>query len=91
MSREWAKGRTRKGNLGTMMPPCCVLCEDENCSLIFFAECPEDQEWYRRAKEPGFTGHPPNAYWFCTQHFNTAEKYAHLQSKAALAKIKEEL
>ena len=69
-----------------MRPPICAICgKREKCKLIYFKETKEDKEWYRRAQKEGFVGHPPNAEWFCDEHYPDAAKLAHLTLKEAMA------
>jgi len=75
-----------------MMPPNCCICREDCFSsgrLIFFSETDEDKIELERLRQPGFVGHPPNAFWFCDKHY---EKAAELQNNTkiiALPLIKE--
>jgi len=66
-----------------MRPPICEICnKDFNSSkeggLLYFKETPEGREFEKRVKEEGIVGHPPDAGWFCGEHYNEAEKLVHL-------------
>ncbi len=77
-----------------MMPPVCEVCgyEDDGqgsgAEVVYFKCTTSDEDWYRRQKEEGFTGHPPNAIWFCHKHIALARQYEHITAEEALPKIK---
>lgn len=78
-----------------MMPPECSCCGREQSDfpsmkfeIVYFKRTPEDEDWYRRSEEEGWEGHPPNAYWFCSDHLELALKYESLNVKEAMSKIK---
>lgn len=79
-----------------MMPPICGLCgndfrhdlENEG-GLIYFAKTASDLEWHKRAAQPGFTGHPPEAVWFCGEHYADAKKLTSLTKPEAMQKMHE--
>ena len=70
-----------------MMPPECCICnidfDPNEGGLIYFAEDEEDIEFNKRFKEPGFVGHPSNAFWFCKKHYKEASKLSNLTKKDA--------
>ncbi len=51
---------------------------------VSFAKDPADADWYVRAKQPGFVGHPPHEEWFCGRHAPAARALAHLTRREAL-------
>ena len=53
-----------------MRPPECVICGDRGAGvqLLSFATDAEAADWHKRAREEGFTGHPPDEEWFCATH-----------------------
>ncbi|MFC1705854.1 hypothetical protein ACFL59_03415 [Planctomycetota bacterium] len=77
-----------------MKPPRCRLCGakfdlSDRAGLLYFARRPSDQAWHERAEaEPGFTGHPPNAAWFCQDHFTAARTRTGLTIDVAMAKLR---
>lgn len=70
------------------MPPICSICHKrfslESGGLIYFVEDEEDKIGNERLRQPGFTGHPSNAFWFCEIHFSEAKKLQHLQKHGAM-------
>ncbi len=69
-----------------MKPPICAICDkdffDEG-GLIYFKETEKDKEFNQRLKQPGYTGHPSNAFWFCNEHYRQAKKLSHLTKTEA--------
>lgn len=56
-----------------MRPPDCARCDarfepGDGGGLVSFARDPADADWYKRAEQPGFIGHPPHQAWFCSEH-----------------------
>jgi len=76
-----------------MMPPICSICQDRFDpmlgGLIYFIEDEEDKICNERLRQPGYSGHPSNAYWFCEIHIAEAKKYQHMQKKEAMKIIRE--
>jgi hypothetical protein len=75
-----------------MMPPNCSICREdcfEDGKLVYFAETEEDKIGNERLRQPGFTGHPPNAFWFCGKHFEEAAKLENLTKYEAFKVLKE--
>ncbi|MEZ4825287.1 MAG: hypothetical protein R3C61_03190 [Bacteroidia bacterium] len=76
-----------------MKPPICVVCGNDfgtdanNGRLVYFVRTPEDITWYERADQEGFTGHPPNAAWFCELHYNKAVTLTHLTLEEAIKRF----
>jgi hypothetical protein len=78
-----------------MRPPLCAVCDerfspfgDSEAGLVSFARDPADAEWYRRAEEPGFTGHPPHQEWFCARHAPLARGLSHQTLSQALTDLR---
>ena len=69
-----------------MRPPECVICgtNDEGTCLLGFAMDPEAADWYKRAEEAGFVGHPPDQEWFCRAHAQRASTLTDLTLGEAL-------
>ena len=73
-----------------MKPPICSICdkkfdlEKDNGGLVYFRLTPEQEKFNERFKQPGFTGHPQGAHWFCGEHFEKAKKLEHLTDHEAL-------
>jgi hypothetical protein len=76
-----------------MMPPICSICNARFDpligGLIYFEEDEEDKICNERLRQPGFCGHPSNAYWFCEFHINEAKKYQKLTKKKAMKIIRD--
>lgn len=76
-----------------MKPPICSICHDrftpETGDLIYFSEDEDDKKFNEKLRQPGFTGHPTNAFWFCEKHLPEAEKLQNLQKKEAMKILKE--
>ena len=75
-----------------MKPPTnCTLCskdlDADEATLIVFQLSPSDEKWKERISDPHWTGHPPNAFWFCNKCTTLAKKFEHLTSDEALQKI----
>jgi hypothetical protein len=77
-----------------MRPPDCALCDKRfdpfgsEGELVSFAKDPADADWYARAKQPGFVGHPPHEDWFCAEHAPAARALAHLPLREAMGKLR---
>lgn len=72
-----------------MRPPICEVCHKEfdprnEGGLIFFKETVEGRAFHKKVEEEGITGHPPDAGWFCQNHYEEAEKRKHLTLGEAL-------
>ncbi|MCB9739824.1 MAG: hypothetical protein H6747_11190 [Deltaproteobacteria bacterium] len=70
------------GTLCAMRPPCCEVCDErfdprEGGALVDFARDPARADWYRRAEDPLFVGHPPHQGWFCATHLDAARALSH--------------
>jgi len=76
-----------------MKPPICSICNERfnpsEGGLIYFVEDEEDVARNKLLREPGFVGHPSNAFWFCGLHIDVAKKYRNLHKKDALKLIRE--
>jgi hypothetical protein len=76
-----------------MMPPICSICNErfdpEKGGLIYFTEDEEDKIFNERLRQPGYVGHPTNAFWFCEMHIKEANKYRNLHKDEAMKKIRE--
>lgn len=74
-----------------MMPPNCCICHEDfppdEGGLIYFAEDEADRDFNKRFEEPGFVGHPSNAYWFCKKHYKKAITLSHLTKKEAFKSL----
>jgi hypothetical protein len=78
-------------------PPVCYLCgldlHDldgralDHFTLVFFALTPEEEAADRARDEAGWTGHPQNAVWFCTEHAHLGEERSGLHWREALGQI----
>lgn len=69
------------GTLAAVRPPCCELCDErfdpgEGGGLVDFVRDPARADWYRRAEDPRFVGHPPHQGWFCATHLAAARALA---------------
>ena len=75
-----------------MKPPVCSLCdkelEDNEGGLVYFKKTPSDLEWDTKMEQPGMSGHPPYADWFCALHLDKAKEFANLTIKEALIRLK---
>ncbi|OQY02746.1 MAG: hypothetical protein B6I20_06550 [Bacteroidetes bacterium 4572_117] len=76
-----------------MMPPICCICDEDfepgKGGLIYFVEDEEDKIANQRLRQPGFVGHPPNAFWFCAKHYTKAKKISHLTKHEAFSILKQ--
>lgn len=66
-----------------MRPPICRICAKKlevmnDGGLVYFKKRPSDLEWEKRMKEIGGVGHPPNAEWFCKDHYEKANELKYL-------------
>ncbi len=70
-----------------MMPPLCCICHEDFESnegrLIYFVETEDDKIANKRLRQPGFVGHPPNAFWFCAKHYPAAKELSNLTKTEA--------
>lgn len=70
-----------------MMPPECCICHKDfipdKGGLIYFVEDSDDIAFNKRFEEPGFTGHPSNAFWFCEKHYKKASELSNMTKKEA--------
>ena len=77
-----------------MMPPLCCIChksfESSEGGLIYFTEDEDDKIANERLNQPGFVGHPPNAFWFCEKHYPSANKLSNLTKKEAFKVLKKQ-
>ncbi len=74
-----------------MRPPDCELCDarfdpGDGGGLVSFARDPAHADWYIRAEQPGFIGHPPHQAWFCAAHRPAATTLANRGQTLAQAK-----
>lgn len=78
-----------------MMPPICCICDQDfplkEGGLIYFKEDENDKKFNDRLKQPGFVGHPSNAFWFCGEHYQIAKRYSTLTKKEAFIHINEDI
>lgn len=77
-----------------MQPPICELCGtkfSEGGKLVYFKRTPGDEEWYKLAEKPGFTGHPPNAAWFCEEHLAAAENLREIYFSDAIKALRKSM
>ena len=76
-----------------MKPPICCIChnnfEPNEGGLIYFVETEEDKTANERLRQPGFVGHPPNAFWFCGEHYSEAKKLNDLTKTEAFKILKQ--
>ncbi len=75
-----------------MMPPICQICKEkflEKGGLVYFEETEDDKIQNERLRQPGFVGHPPNAFWFCENHFTEAQKLQNLNKHEAFKILNE--
>jgi len=74
------------------MPPICCICDEDfepnEGGLIYFKEDEDNKIANKRLRQPGFVGHPPNAFWFCEKHYTAAKKLDHLTKKEAFKVLK---
>ena len=76
-----------------MMPPICAICDEDffdEGGLIYFKETEEDKIFNERLRQPGYVGHPANAFWFCGKHYAQAKKLEHLTKSEAFELMKKE-
>ncbi|MBD3350154.1 MAG: hypothetical protein GF364_01555 [Candidatus Lokiarchaeota archaeon] len=77
-----------------MRPPICAICDKRFApnegGLVYFKKRESDKKWYKRAKEEYIIGHPPNAEWFCEDHYVKAKEYENLPLHEALEKLRRE-
>ncbi|MBN1253153.1 MAG: hypothetical protein JXR51_03990 [Bacteroidales bacterium] len=75
-----------------MKPPICCLCNDRfepsSGGLIYFTEDQDDKKHNEILKQPGYTGHPSNAFWFCEKHYLQAKKLSNLTKSEAFKILK---
>ena len=70
-----------------MKPPECCICDKrffEGGGIVYFVETQEDKIQNNRLREKGMTGHPPNAFWFCKDHIESAKELTNLTKLEAL-------
>lgn len=80
-----------------MRPPICEYCDNDfrhnvegEGGLVYFAKDEKDADWYRRAEQPGFVGHPPHLGWFCAAHYPAAKALSHLTFRQALTQLRQQ-
>lgn len=76
-----------------MMPPICEVCArefdpDTEGALVYFRETARGRAFERKAREDQWTGHPPDAAWFCGTHVGGAEQLTHLTLTSARQRLK---
>lgn len=78
-----------------MQIPTCEICNRKfdlqlEGGLLDFKETPEGREYKRREEEVGhvFTGHPPDAGWFCGEHYPRAEELVFLTLREAISEMR---
>ena len=76
-----------------VMPPICEICSrefepDKEGGLIYFKETEKGRAFEEKAKEEKWSGHPPDAAWFCGDHYEEAEKLVHLTIDDAIKNLK---
>ncbi len=75
-----------------MMPPECCICHKDfppkEGGLIYFKETEVDIKFNKRFEEPGFVGHPSNAFWFCKKHYKKAAELNNLTKEEAFKILK---
>ena len=79
-----------------MRPPICEICDrdfnpDSRSGLLYFKETSEGREFDKRVSEEGITGHPPDAGWFCEEHYGKAKKLTYLTLSEALKNIQSKI
>lgn len=69
-----------------MLPPYCCICQRECGSerLVTFRETEAGRVFARRVEEEGITGHPPDAQWFCDEHYELVKDLTDLTFPEAL-------
>ena len=73
-----------------MKPPICEICHEdffEKGGLIYFKEDEADIAHNKILNQPGYVGHPSNAFWFCEKHYENAKKLQHLTKKEAFKRL----
>ena len=75
------------------MPPICEICSrefdpDMEGGLIYFKETKRGRAFEKKAREEKWTGHPPDAAWFCGVHSEEAKKVVHLTIDDAIKILK---
>jgi len=72
-----------------MRPPVCAVCdkdlEENEGGLIYFKERFSDRVWQRKMNRIHGVGHPPNAEWFCADHYPRAKELQDLTIDKAMA------
>ena len=70
-----------------MKPPICCICyedfEPNEGGLIYFKEEDDDIKHNEILSQPGYTGHPSNAFWFCEKHYAKAKELSNLNKTEA--------
>lgn len=70
-----------------MKPPICHICHNDfepaEGGLVYFAEDQNDKISNERLQQPGFVGHPSNAFWFCGKHYPAAKELGNLTKTEA--------
>jgi len=76
-----------------MKPPICCICDDDFApnkgGLIYFKEDNNDKKHNAILSQPGYTGHPSNAFWFCEKHYKKAKELSNLTKKEAFKILNE--
>jgi hypothetical protein len=78
-----------------MKPPICELCDKDfrrsetAGGIIYFSLSADDKAWHDKQREEGFVGHPPEAAWFCGDHYEEAKKLSSLTLPEAMKKLRE--
>ncbi|MHA1277427.1 MAG: hypothetical protein ACTSQI_20325 [Candidatus Helarchaeota archaeon] len=77
-----------------MRPPICAICgkrfDPSKGKLIYFMRRPSDEEWHKTMKEKHLVGHPPEAEWFCENHYKRALELQHLTIDKAFEILEQE-
>jgi len=76
-----------------MKPPICCICNEDfspnEGGLIYFNEDENDKKHNVILTQPGYTGHPSNAFWFCEKHYQKAKKLSNLTKNEAFKILNE--
>lgn len=75
-----------------MRPPICAICGkrgagSDDIRLVSFVKRKADKKFAKKLEEPGFVGHPPWKEWFCSEHYEEAQKLSHLTIDKAMKKL----
>ncbi|MHA1397336.1 MAG: hypothetical protein ACTSSG_12190 [Candidatus Heimdallarchaeaceae archaeon] len=79
-----------------MKPPVCAICYKEfvdeyaenKGGIVYFKKRKSDQKWEDEMRKEGMVGHPPNAEWFCSAHYEQAKALKDLTIDKAMEELR---